>query len=89
MEVVGGQAAATDWSVGRNLVVGPVGGGGGGDHNTGRPAAGAGASWAAGLGCHLNLRFVRKKTTQYFTDQLSLVIYCHLMFTSKLAASQS
>ena len=29
MEVVGGQAAATDWSVGRNLVVGPVGGGGG------------------------------------------------------------
>ena len=86
MEVVGGQAAATDWSLGRNLVGASRRGG---DHNTGRPAAGAGASWAAGLGCHLNLRFVRKKTTQYFTDQLSLVIYCHLMFTSKLAASQS
>ena len=35
MEVVGGQAAATDWSLVRNLV-GPVVG----DHNTGRPAAG-------------------------------------------------
>ena len=58
MEVVGGQAAATDWSLGRNLVGGPLGVGG--DHNTGRPAAGAGASWAAGLGGHLHLIFVRK-----------------------------